>query len=187
MKKKICRTIARPVLSALGLTLLVATAAAAQDTDNLKLAERLVEQAQLHKMAALGMRLSVQHAVVAGKASQALLECVSATDPAIFSRHIAAVYAAGLSAAELNEALAFFDSAAGRKYVAFAMQGTEKYAGFPPSSPPITVTPDEKKAIEAFAASSVGKQLSGGNSPIAMATQRDVASLVQPIIAGCPH
>ena len=164
---------------------LFATSAAAQEAENFNLAQRLVEKAQLHKMAALGMRLSVRRAVADGKASQSFLECVVAKDPIVFSHQIASVYAERLSVQELTAALSFFDSAGGKKYVSYTFYGTEKYAGFTPSSPATTVTFDEKKSIEAFVSSPVGKQMSGAPSALAISTQREVGKVVESMLASC--
>lgn len=185
MKKINLRRITLPVFWGIGVAFSFATSAVAQAPENLKIAALLVEKAQLQKMAALGMRLSVRRAVAEGKASQLFLECVSAEDPSVFSRQIASVYAEGLSASEMMDALSFFDSAAGQKYVAYTFHGTEKYAGFTPSTPPTTVTIDEKKSIEAFVSSNVGKQMTGARSALAISSQREIAKVVEPILARC--
>lgn len=174
-----------PVLLGLGVAFLFATPAAAQESEHLKFATRLVEKAQLDKMAALGMRLSVRRAVAEGKATQPFLECISAKEPDVFSHQIASVYAEGLSVQEMKDALNFFESVVGRKYIAYTFHGTEKYAGFAPSTPATTVTIGEKKLIEAFVLSAVGKQMSGTTSALAISSQREIAKLVEPILASC--
>ncbi|MES2070075.1 MAG: hypothetical protein V4488_06985 [Pseudomonadota bacterium] len=171
--------------AAIAAMLLFTPAVSAQDADKLALAKKLVEQAQLHKMATLGMQLSVRRVVAEGKASQEFLACVSAAEPGAFSAGIASLYADRLSILELKDALKFFESQAGRKYTAYTFWGTEKYAGFAPSTPAVAVTVDEKQAIDAFIASPVGRKMSGTGSSFATATQRETLKVIGPLLAAC--
>lgn len=157
----------------------------AQQPEELAIARKLVEQAQLHKMAALGLRLSIRRSVVNGEATQELLECVSAVDPDIFLPPIATIYAENLASGDLKDALSFFETAAGQKYVSYTFRGTEEYAGFPPTTPPTTVTIGEKRLIEKFISSPVGKQMSGTSIPLAISTQREISKIVEPILGKC--
>lgn len=164
---------------------LMASSVCAQESEKVIAARELVEQAQLHQLAALGMRLSVRRAVVDGNATQEFLECVSAADPSIFSSHIATLYAGSLGMSELKDAVRFFAGAAGQKYVAYTFRGTEEYAGFTPTTPPVTVTVDEKRLINRFVTSVVGKRMSETQSPLAITPPQEMAKIVEPILAKC--
>lgn len=181
------RTFALLGFVSLGAGLFPTSPVSAQEPENRELARRLVERAQLNEMAALGVRLSVRRAVADGKATQAFLECVSSQDSRIFDQPISSVYANGLSHKELAEALSFFDGPVGQKYVSYTRWGTEKYAGFVPTSPLPLISNDEMKSIHTFVSSSVGKQMSGANSVLALSTQKELAKVVEPMLISCRH
>ena len=67
----------------------------------------------------------------------------------------------------------------------YSLWGTEKYAGFEPSSPPVRVTSEEKSMIDSFVSSEVGKKLTSTSSELASATKQTVAQIIQPTLKEC--
>lgn len=173
------------VVLTLGALFFVTPAVMAQEAENLTLAKKLVEQAQLHELSALGMRLAVRRAVADGKATQAFLECVSAVPSGVFSTPITALYATKLTSSELTSALGFFESGAGKKYIAYSFRRLQTQAGFTPAAPAVTVTAEEQRSIENFLSSALGNQLSGAQSPLGTAARSEISKVVAPILAGC--
>jgi TonB family protein len=165
----------------LAVAFLLAPSTSAQESEKYGLAQRMVEKAQLHKMAALGMLQPAGD----GSATEEYLQCASMEDPSIFIAPIASLYADRLSSRNLREAIKFFESSAGQKYISHSFLGTEKYAGFTPALPATSVTIEEQRAIDAFVTSAVGRQISRTTSPLAISIQREIFKVIEPLLNSC--
>jgi hypothetical protein len=135
------------------------------------LAHRLVRAMNSGELSAMGLRKATDNLRKQGM-SDAQVECVRRVEAEDFVPALAAVAATELTPAELQEALTFYESASGRKYVAMTMVKSAAALGEPAGGEMPVFNAKEIRISEKFGKTAVFHKLVNENVLTRSATGR---------------
>jgi hypothetical protein len=126
------------------------------------LAQRLVRAMNSGELSAMGLRKATDDMRKRGM-SDAQVECVRGVEAEDFVPALSEVAAKELTAAELQEALTFYESSSGRKYVAMTMVKSAEALGVPPGGEMPVFSAKEIRISEKFGKTAVFQKLVNDN------------------------
>jgi hypothetical protein len=174
----------RALAMAMGAWLPLATFAQAP-TDAGNQAARLVELARFADIAEMGLHKSIDVMKQQGM-SENQAACVRSVDGSRFAPMLARVAASELTPAEIDEAIRFYDSEAGRKYTEMTLAQSAKMVGAHSSHQIPDFSAEEVKATEDFGKTQVFQKLVNQNiltrSPMG---RNEYQALTMQILKGC--
>jgi hypothetical protein len=161
-----------------------ATAASAAEPDSTdRNALALADALHLHDISVLGFRLGFERNSK-GRLPEAVIDCANRVDLDFLRPRYGTAIKATLSAAEIDEALAFYQSRPGELFVAHQLrEHREKLAGYPALEAAAAAgepTREEFDRIKEFVLSPLGKKVGQlSDLPDFNAVQREMASAVE--------
>lgn len=148
-------------------------------------AARLIAAMEIGKISVMGLRKSIEVMKRQGM-TDAQAECVRAIQPSEFDPVLARVAAEELSAAEINEAIRFYESPSGKKYVVMTEVKSAEMMGIRTSSTMPDFTEKEVANIEAFGKTPVFQKLVNENALTRSVSGRNqVQNLTLQILKRC--
>jgi len=146
---------------ALNLTLALAFASPIAIGADLAAARTLVVAMGADDSAAVGIHLGYRALVEEGAATKVMSECMQHVESGAFTDTFAKVLADQLSPEELQQALAFYQSDPGKKFVVAQSVSTYEQFGYPPPQQKPQLTEAESAAVDAFGQTPAGTKLLG--------------------------
>jgi len=134
-------------------------ASAQQADDGVALAERFVRAMELHEQSAMGLRMSADKPRNEGKINEAQFACIKRVNGADFIAVMTQIATAQLTPAEMQEAIGFFESPAGKKYLQMSAVKSAERAGMKPEMAMPDFTPKENAAVNKFGTTKLYQKL----------------------------
>jgi len=142
------------------LAVLAGSYAWAQPADEkTALAERFVRAAEQHEQSAMGLRMLADKLRNEGKINDAQFACMKKVDGADFLPVMTQIATVQLTAAEMQEAIGFFESSGGKKYLQMSAMKSAEKAGVKPEIEMPDFTPKEYEAVNDFGTTKLYQKL----------------------------
>ena len=142
------------------LALLAGSCAWAQQADeNVALAERFVRAAELHEQSAMGLRMTADKPRNEGKINDAQFACIKQINGADFMSVMTQIAIAQLTTAEMQEAISFFESPGGKKYLQMSAVKSAERAGVKSEVAMPDFSPKEYDAVNKFGTTKLYQKL----------------------------
>jgi len=142
------------------LALLAGSCAWAQQTNESgTLAERFVRALELDEQAAMGLRASADKPRNEGKINDDEFACIKRVNGADFMPVMTQIATAQLTAAEMQEAISFFETPGGKKYLQMSAVKSAERAGVKTELAMPDFTPKEYNAVNKFGTTKLYQKL----------------------------